>query len=157
MQRSKKNLNQMPSSIASSSNSTHRDYWLVFGASKHWACKFLKRGYEHVFIVMRDRYGWTCINPCSNTLKVDTLPFLLNFDVPTLYVKQGYRVARISVGEYRKRAGRHGLKFITCVWIVKYYLGLCVKAYTPWGLYKALAKASQNYRQTGIRFNLLVR
>lgn len=157
MQPLKQNMNIALQPIASSLSCTHKDYWLVFDKGQHWICKFLKKGFGHVFILVRDQYGWLAINPCSYGLEVTHLPFLKEQDAPRYFEKQGDKVMRVSVPAKKRSKVFHGVRFFTCVWLIKYYLGITLKAYTPYGLYKALFKASNNYMQTGIRATLRVR
>ena len=131
------------------------EYYLVFGNGKHWLCKFLKKDFQHVFVIWRNIYGWHYLNPRNNCLETNPLPYLMKQDVPTIYAKQGYTVVRLSMPQFKKHIGRHGFKFTNCVWIIKYFLGLSVRAYTPYGLYKALFK--QDYLKTGILAQQILR
>jgi hypothetical protein len=125
------------------------EYYLVFGDGNHWICKFLKKHYRHVFVVWKNSYGWQYLNPCSHTLETKILPAMLQEDVPGLYSKRGFKVYKLIVPAYKKHNGRHGIKLINCVWILKYFLGLSIGGITPYGFLKQLSKA--DYLTTGIK------
>lgn len=121
--------------------------WIGFGgqADQGWL-RLLRPGFRHCFAVLRDKAGWTLVEPLSGRLLVTRAELAADFDLPGFYRRAGLSV----VGPFRPgppvaRGWRPEVSFYSCVQVCLALLGEgAPRAFTPHGLYRALVNESLN-------------
>lgn len=125
-----------------------QEYWLYFieGDSKvqNWFCK----GCGHIVILTRDEIKWDLINPWPTQLKINLLPFEIDELLPHKLINCLNAKACVHLVVKPKEAKESHYKwwhfflprFVSCVSIVQYILGIKVKGKTPLGFLKMLKK-----------------
>lgn len=133
--------------------SVNEDYWLVFKQSQgYWLQKFLRVGFGHVFVVTKDEYNWIVIDPHKLKLVTVIAPFKTSENFPRMLVKDGYKVIKVSTYDRETSKKLRYLQPNFCVPLVKYILGIKVRAWTPYGLYKKLLSLTEKQKHaTGIK------
>lgn len=124
--------------------------WIGFGgqADQFWL-RLLRPGFRHCFAALRDKDGWSLVEPLSGRLLVTRAGLAADFDLPAFYRRAGLSV----VGPFRpgSPAVRGWLPFsglYSCVQVCRAVLGGgAPQAFTPHGLYRALANDSLNRKK----------
>ena len=123
-------------------------YWLyiVPGQSKvqNWFCK----GCGHIAILTHDQRSWYLIDPQPAKLKIQVLPFEVSDDFPAplaVFLKAKYCIElTIKIDEIIQPQYRWWYlfipRFVSCVSIVSYLVGIKLKGITPLGAIKYLKK-----------------
>lgn len=123
-------------------------YWLYFipGQSKvqNWFCN----GLGHITILTRDKKQWYLIDPQPHRLKFEPLPFEIDENVPLELKKLINTNTCVFLLIDNKQIKQIKYKwwyfllprFVSCVAIVEYILGVKLKGATPWGVAKHLKK-----------------
>lgn len=114
-----------------------KEYWLVFKHSEHWSQFFLKKGFGHCYIVMKDKFEWYVLDPKSYGINVQILGYSLKDDVPRILKKQGHKVIKIITKNTDKQYFKLP-RFVTCITLVKYFMGIKIFSLTPYQLFKKL-------------------
>lgn len=129
------------------------DYWLVFKQSEgYWLQKFLKKGFGHVFVITKDDYNWIVIDPHKLKLMTVIAPYQTSENFPRLLVNDGYKVLKVTTYDRKTSNKLCYWQFNFCVPIVKYILGIKVKSWTPYGLYKKMLRLNEKQKHsTGIK------
>ena len=125
-----------------------KTYWVFFRDGENWLQRWvLKKDFGHIFLLTKDKYNWIFIDPLPDFLNTIILSYRAEEDVPAKIVEMtGARFVLINVEKdiTRKQKIRPVAafipRFVSCVGIVKYILGLRSRAITPYGLYKELLK-----------------
>lgn len=133
--------------------SVNGEYWLVFKQSQgYWLQKFLHYGFGHVFVVTRDAYNWIVIDPHKLKLVTVIAPYKVSENFPRMLINDGYKVLKVSTYDRETGIKLRYFQLNFCVPIVKYVLGIKVKAWTPYGLYKKLLRLNERQKHaTGIK------
>ncbi|PHK95882.1 hypothetical protein CR162_05970 [Pseudoroseomonas rhizosphaerae] len=124
--------------------------WIGFGgqADQPWL-RLLRPGFRHCFAAIRDRQGWSLVEPLSGRLLVSRAGVAAEFDLPAFYRRAGLSV----VGPFRPGppAGDGWLPNISlysCVQLCRAVLGAGAPwAFTPHGLYQALVNEKENRKK----------
>jgi hypothetical protein len=118
------------------------EYWIFWKNGNHWIDRYLKSGYQHMFVISRDEYNWYLIDPLLDGLNFE----ILSFDpadaqgVFDKYLPGCHRVV------YFKKLVKEKLSFgsicrpASCVELVKYIVGIKSYALTPYQLFKHILK-----------------
>jgi len=125
-----------------------RKYWLFIipGQSKvqNWFCK----GYGHIAVLTCDEDNWYLIDPQPAKLKFSILPFKKDSNLPIELAKfynakaciylliDSTKITRITYRWWHFFIP----KFIGCVSLINYILGVKLKGMTPLGVVKHLKK-----------------
>lgn len=124
----------------------YQQYWLYFvpGQSKiqNWFCK----GYGHIAILTCDESQWYLIDPQPHRLKFEALPFkkTKNFPLELALFYKAKVCIKLTIDQ--KKIKRISYKwwylfvprFVSCVSIIQYILGIKLKGMTPYGVIKYL-------------------
>lgn len=103
--------------------------------SDHWANRWLKPGFKHVFACLQLREYWVRVDGMDGVPKVEVLAGP-QYDLAAFYRKLGYVVAEFEAPQLPPR-----LPFVTanCVGLVKLVLGIRAPfVWTPWQLHQHL-------------------
>lgn len=128
---------------------THlKTYWVFFRDGDNWFQRwFLKKDFGHIFLLTKDKYNWILIDPLPDFLNTTVLSYRVDEDVPGKISKMTQAkcvlitVDKDITGRQKFRPAMALIpRFVSCVGIVKYILGLRSNALTPYGLYKELLK-----------------
>lgn len=120
-------------------------------ASAHWAARFLKPGFQHVWVVVANDGVWMMLDPKMGT---PVLHAITNdsFDLASFYREQGLHVVEV---ETREIEHFWPLMLNNCVAVVKLIIGLRAPfIWTPWQLYRrlmAIADPRDDYNLRGPR------
>lgn len=119
-----------------------KEFWIGFRDASYFVRHFLKKGFQHVYVLTQDGGKWVELNPRNHALECFVLPYELEVDVPGLiHLEHGHPFIRVLVEHrMRKNPNLNIFKTIHCANIVKYILGVGLMAYTPYQLYKRLAE-----------------
>ncbi|MBY0336628.1 MAG: hypothetical protein K2X11_08440 [Acetobacteraceae bacterium] len=122
--------------------------WFAFAdARDHWWQRLLRPGFRHCFAALRDRGGWTVVEPLSGRLIVARLDVPAGFDLPGFYARAGLTVLGPfqPEGPARPRAPlRPG-----CAALCAALLGdAAPKIWTPQGLFHALNEHPRGRKKT---------
>ncbi len=120
----------------------YRELWLIFRDGRNWISPWLKPGFGHVYMVMRDEFNWVAITPSEKFLEFKILPYSVGADVPYVINKyENHTVVHIQTNtELDKCRGLSLMRIFTCVTLIKYFSGIYCRGFTPWQLYKRLEK-----------------
>ena len=110
--------------------------YLIFSDGDIWISKFLKKGFGHVRVVVNDGYNWIHINPSRTHLEWEIMNYLPS-DSPFNDHFHGSTIVKIHT-EARKRNWIFRIGVMSCVLMIKYYLGLHSISLTPYQLYKSI-------------------
>lgn len=115
--------------------------YIVFKNGEGWRARLLKDGFEHLVIVACDGINWIMFNPSLSHLEWEILPIQPN-DHPFYKYFLGDTVVRINAHHelHRKKCWIGRLKFMSCVLLAKYFLGIKSYSITPYQLCKYLIK-----------------
>ena len=118
-----------------------QELWLGFGgrADQAWL-RLLRPGFRHCFAALRDRNGWTVLDPLSGRLLVTRLEVGGDFDLPGFWRRAGCHV----LGPFSPADPAPGLPWLSplsCVSLCRALLGPHAPfALTPYRLYLRLQK-----------------
>lgn len=108
------------------------------GRADLWWLKFLKPGFRHCFLALRDGGHWVVMDPLSHRTEIQVPPLDGGFDLCRWLEDQGFTVVRTRV--FRADDGDSARPApwmpFSCVEAVKRVLGIrSRRVVTPWGLY----------------------
>lgn len=110
--------------------------YLVFSDGDIWITKFLKTGFGHIRIVVNDGYNWIHFNPSCHQFEWDIMPYE-STDTPFKDHFKNSTIIKLHLDPKRNSwVGRIGM--MTCVLMVKYFLGIKCRPRTPYQLYRYL-------------------
>lgn len=113
-----------------------REYFLIFTVGDQWIAKFLKKGFGHMKVVMRDQYNWVEFDPRIWGLNTTVLPYAAsNMDCLKLY-KDATCIMKVETNQ--KCSWFFRPFFGSCVSLIKYVMGIKAFAFTPYQLFKEL-------------------
>ncbi len=118
-----------------------KEFWIGFRDAAYFVRHFLKKGFQHTYIMYKDGDHWVELNPRNHALECYVFPQNKTIDLPGGIAKElGHLFIRIKVKQkMRKWPSLNIFKTIHCTSIVKYILGIRLMAFTPYHLYKRLA------------------
>ncbi len=123
-----------------------RPVWVVFSGETdiQWLRRFLKPGFRHCFVLLRDGGRWISFDPLANYTEITCYGHLPeSFDLPQWLESRGLTVLSASMERCASRCAP--LMPFTCVEAVKRLLGLHRRLIlTPWQLYRFLSKGENN-------------
>jgi len=115
--------------------------YIIFSDGDIWITKYLKKGFGHIRIVVNDGYNWTHINPSRTHLEWEIMPYMPD-DSPFSDHFHGSTIVRMTV-DADKRNWICRIGMMSCVLMVKYYLGISKKSIiTPHNLFKYIINNS---------------
>ncbi len=121
--------------------SSPRQAWVVFNgqADVPWL-RFLRPGFRHCFVLLRDGASWVSVDPMLNRMDVCVHHHVpVEFDLPRWLAQRGQRVIPAALDISRKRPAPW--RPFTCVEAVKRILGVHARhILTPWQLYRYLTR-----------------
>lgn len=107
-----------------------------------WWLRFLKPGFRHVFVAVRDGGVWVTVDPLSPHTEVAVQPVDPAFDLAGWFRARGHVVVETVA---RRRRDPAPLAPFTCVEAVKRVLGLPDRGVlTPWQLFRRLTADRRN-------------
>ena len=113
------------------------DALVVFhGHGCHVLSRFLKPGFSHVFVAVRDGDYWISIDMRAGVPAIEVVA-PGGFDLAAFYRDEGFTVIETS---QRRKAPRAPFAIANCVGHVKAILCIRSFAITPWRLYKHLRR-----------------
>lgn len=116
------------------------EFWIVFSDSEDWIRYFLKQNFSHCYVLTKDKFNWMILNPERLYLRTEIAPYPADEDLIKIFIKPHETVLKISFMP-RHTTTRFGIcGMFSCVTLVRYLLGLRIKALTPYSLYKKLVK-----------------
>jgi hypothetical protein len=119
--------------------------WIAFGggADQGWM-RLLRPGFRHCFAALRDKDGWTVLDPLSGRLLVTRLAVEPGFNLPSFWRRAGCQVLGPFVPAAPARRWP-GLVPVSCVSLCRALLGPGAPfAVTPHGLFRRLKKMFPN-------------
>lgn len=127
--------------------SIQQDIWLVFkSAEDYWVQRFCKKGFGHVLLITRDKYNWMYLDPHQLKLTFGISPFKASDDLPRLLRKEGHTVLHVTLFDRATHKKLRYMALCNCVSFVKYALGLSIRSFTPYGLFKNLLTLSEKQK-----------
>lgn len=125
-----------------------REYWLYFvpgqGKIQNWFCK----GFGHIAILTHDKDYWFIIDPQPSQLKIELWPFKKsnNKDFPLILSKiyKSKTCIKLTIDQKEIKSVIYKWwylfmpRFVSCVSIIEYILGIKLKGVTPRGVAKHL-------------------
>lgn len=102
--------------------------------------RWLKPGFRHCFVILRDRGQWISIDPLLNHMEVQVHHVPDDFDMAGWLQDRGHKVVQADICRSHERPAP--VMLFTCVEAVKRVLGIHDwRVMTPWQLYRKLAEA----------------
>lgn len=108
--------------------------------------RFLKPGYRHCFVALRDGDLWLICDPLKDRLELAQLSLPSHFDLARFYAGRGHRVL---IGRTRPELPRRVSMPapLTCVGVVKRVVGVRAPwVITPWQLFRHLRHRAAGWR-----------
>ncbi len=125
----------------SNQSPSERMLWVVFSDETDLPfLKFLRRGFRHCFVVIRDRGHWISYDPLAHYTELFLVDVPETFDLLGWLGEQGMTIVKVPSSFCPKQKILPPMMF-TCVEAVKRVIGL--RGWwilTPWQLYAALTK-----------------
>lgn len=123
-----------------------KEFWIGFRDAHGWPRHFLKKGYQHCYVLFKEDGRWIELNPRNyifqcfllneKEVSIEDFPKLLNEDKEHPFI-------RIKIEQkWGKRFAWNVFKRMHCTNMVKYILGVRLLAWTPYQLYKKLVHMS---------------
>ncbi|MDB4312257.1 hypothetical protein N9937_02380 [bacterium] len=112
--------------------------------------RYIKPGFRHVYLLLNNGIEWMVVDSYYGRCYIYCLP-VKKEDWPEKYLEGMHKGIKIKIGRLvRRRISFQILNHLSCVSLVKMYLGLRIWVHTPYGLYKYLMKMKEtgNYKQT---------
>ena len=102
----------------------------------HILAPWLKPGFKHVFVALRDGDYWITIDAKAGVPAIEVVA-PGDYDLAKFYREQGFAVIETQQGA---AASRSPLVLANCVGMARAVLGVSTAALTPWQLYKHLRR-----------------
>lgn len=127
-----------------------KTYWIVFknaGDNPPWWTLFMKAGFEHCLILTQDEFNWFTLDPTRRNLDFLILYYSPKYNFPhELRTKTKVKIIKITMAPLKKDILVTKFFLINCVTMVKYIMGLHIRASTPWQLYKKLRRLRNDFK-----------
>lgn len=123
-------------------NIKKNDMFMVFTDGTGIISAFLKKGFQHVFIIIKSKKGWVIAEPFHKefTIKYSTIT-----DLPRYYNRtKNYPIIKVNIKKNTSKYSRYFFLAITCVSICKYMISYKCRSITPYGLWKHFLKKTPN-------------
>ena len=132
-------------------------YYVAFLKTEKFWKHFTKAGFGHIVLFFKDEYNWMKVESHMSYLDFQVLDYPLSTDIPKIYSEKGNKVLEIDVERKRPHRIIGYFHFIpgvlTCVNSTIWAMGIKIRAFTPYGLYKKLLRyghmSEQNRKKTG--------
>lgn len=126
---------------------------VVFSNNADLKCLgILKEGFRHCFVMLpqnNEQTIWLSCDPLSNHMEVSTHHIEREFDLIAWLRAQGCKTILAPINHSHKKCAPP--MFFTCVEAVKRILGIHnITIFTPWQLYRYLAKQHQSHHKEGV-------
>jgi hypothetical protein len=123
-------------------------YWILFIKSKTFWHKFFYGTYAHISLLKNDGFNWIHIDPRSNNLNINILPFEGDASINQIakYFNVDMDAVKVFISPCDKKFKLKKTlipRFITCVSAIKYILGMKVGGFFPDKFFKNLIKISE--------------
>ena len=115
-----------------------RSIYLIFEDGDLSICKYLKKGFGHVSILVCDGFNWVFFNPSKSHFEWEIMPLMPTDDPFKDYFKSATLVKIDDIVTTNRWVGKIG--FMSCVLLAKYFLGIRSLSITPYQLYKYVIK-----------------
>ena len=114
--------------------------YVAFGGRRtYFWTHFLKKNYNHCFLVVGFGFWWTIIDP---VLAFTDIFSLQSTDIKKVFAEKGYTLVKAKI-DYDYKKVLH-LRPLTCVESVKRFLGITNPwIFTPYQLYKYIKKEEE--------------
>jgi len=123
-----------------------KESWLIFcDYEGDWKGRFLKKGFNHLFILTKDNFNWYVIDPDVRFLNIKVLPLPPHEDAVS-HFRNKHKMLYIKYDEVPQKYILNMFRPFTCVEVAKYILGLKVFCFTPYQLFKKLKKMGAETR-----------
>ena len=125
-----------PTTLHNETVESPKKTWVVFsGNSELKILRFLKKGFQHCFVVFNDGDHWITFDPLSHYTEIVVQKLPLSFDLTEWLTSQGHKILP-ATPNHRKLKPAPLMPF-TCVEAVKRILGIHSRfIITPYQLYK---------------------
>lgn len=125
-----------------------RDYFLIFQPTDRWYKFLFNKKHAHVCALIKDEYNWIYVEPTLLRLNVTIPGYDVEKNLPQdLIDTRDIDILKITVSEDHLTPNKMPLCLLTCVTMVKYFMGLKMFVFTPHGLFKKLATLSLRKRE----------
>jgi hypothetical protein len=119
-------------------------YYLIFCSYEgDWKTRILKKGFGHLFVLLKEGETWMLLDPDCRRLTVKPITAGWCPVVMKKFCKK-YKVLRIECDCKSERKILNFWRPFTCLEIVKYICGLKLLCFTPYQLFKRLKNLSKN-------------
>ncbi len=127
--------------------------WVIFsGQTDFRFLSFLKPGFRHCYVLLRDRQQWITVDPLFPYTEIMAHDIDRDFDLPGWLEGRGHKVVKAILNRNIKKPAP--VMVFTCVEAVKRILGLHrFLIFTPYQLYRHLRKAHARTAIPHITFN----
>lgn len=128
------------SPIIDNDDSCSKTIWVVFSNDTDIGfLKFLRRGFRHCFIIMKQDDKWILIDPRADKTDIQILPHPSHFNFPRYFTTQGKIVCKILNIKTPKKIAP--IIPMSCVETVKRIIGIHRWfVFTPYQLYRSINK-----------------
>ena len=100
----------------------------------HWLIKYLKPGFRHCYVAIKQDDLWVKIDPVNSCTIVEI------YENMTIKAEKDVKIVHFKV-ETSEKVYRGGFCWFNCVEVVKAHIGIkSFWTWTPWQLYKLLEK-----------------
>lgn len=124
-----------------------KEYWVIFKPGTSWTSWFTNRTIGHVSVITKDDYNWLEVSGLSRNLDIKILDCDSKFDVISVYKKAGYKIIYVERDGEFKNNFLLVPRLLTCIDIVKYYLGIKLISFTPYQFYKRLRRLAYSKKR----------
>lgn len=132
-----------------------KTYYVFFRNGDNWFQRFfLKKNFGHIFLMTKTDDKWIVIDPLPGFLNITLVEGIDSIPKKVAQDSNGGCI-RIDVEQdFSKRQSFRLIntvipRFVSCVGIAKYILGIKCRALTPYGFYKRLLKEEIGYEFRG--------
>lgn len=127
-----------------------RKFYIIFQESTYpWWRWVLEPGYGHVQLIINDGYNWIKMNPGLNTMGIKILPSPPSIDILDLELNEDIGMDDSTVLEVTTETTEVFvfapiIRWMTCTLFVRYMIGVNIRGFTPYKLYKKLQKIEKS-------------
>lgn len=116
-----------------------KETYIIFSNGDGITSKFLKKGFGHIKILVCDGFSWILIDPTFTHLDWYILPITAQENPFVEYISES-TIIRMFNTPVKKKIWVGKLGILSCVLIVRYYLGIHNILLTPYQLYKFILR-----------------
>lgn len=128
-----------------------KTYYVFFRDGENWFQRwFLKKDFGHIFIMTKTEDKWVVIDPLPDFLHISLFEGIDNIPKKVAENSNSVCLRVFSEQDFSERQQFRintaiVPRFVSCVGIAKYILGIKCRALTPYGFYKRLLKEEIGY------------